>query len=229
MIKLRSFFTLYKWQICCWILLFLVTPIIIGYVVIHFSFSKIYSTGLFPEGTTTSETISQAPFLQRVTDMWLGGAIGPTGEKVCVTNRNKVYINGIQIALPYKDDPQVGAMQIDVNFSDNTHQMLLYVPANRSACGIFTIKSNATFSSTTLTYRYPENVPLMLSSNPEGGVSGVATMGTDSSESTYEIKSLRFDVIITFIKVIAAWWLLMIAFAESIKIANRVTLKILKK
>lgn len=205
------------WQ--WWLLLFIAIPILIGAFLYYFVFSQIYSTGLFPQGTTTPASESNAPFVERVTELWLGGVIGPTGEKVCVTNNNKVYINGIQIALPYAQDPQVGAMEIDVNFSDYTHQKLVYVPANGSACGSFALRPNTMLASSTLIYRYPESVPMVLARTSTGKIEAMAVVGTDPGQSTYSIYPLWPDILITFLKVLAGWWILLIAMVESVKIS----------
>ncbi|HUQ30440.1 MAG TPA: hypothetical protein VM103_02895 [Candidatus Paceibacterota bacterium] len=206
-----------------WIVIFLLIPVLIGLGVIRISFAKIYSVGLFPNGTSTPESVESAPFLEKITNVWLGGVIGPTGERVCITNRNKVYVNGIEAALPYSQDPEVGAMEIDVNFSDYTHQQLVYVPANGSACGSFTLKQGVPFASTTLIYRYPQNIPVMLGRTSTGQMQGVATLGIDPGNSSYEIHLLWSDVVITFLKVLAAWWLVVIAVAESIEVSIKLS------
>ncbi len=208
-------------KVLIWIIIFFIPPIIIGHFLIQSSFSKIYNKGLFPAGTTTPETISEAPFLTKFSEIWLDGPIQPNGEKVCVTNKNKVYVNGIQIALPYAQDLEVGSMQIDVNFSDYSHQKLVYVPINATKCGSFVNRPNTSFSSSTVIYRYPTYIPVVLSRTHEGQIGGTASMGTDPGESTYSIYPLQSDVLTTCLKAFVFWWVLIFAIFESIEVTHK--------
>jgi len=206
----------------CWVITFIVIPSIFTFSISHFSINKISSTGLFPRGTTTPEQIRGAPFLDRVADVWLGGSVVPTGANVCVTNHNQVYVNGLHVVLPYESDPEVGAMDIYVNLSDNSTQKLLYVPANKSACGRFVIKPGTTLASSTLIFRYPSKIPLFVNRTESGSIETVAMVGADPGESTYTMKPLFSDILIITLKVFALWWVLVIAIFESWRIAKNI-------
>ena len=212
-----------------WLLMFVLIPIFPTFFVLNSSISKLSDTGLFPHGTTTATEIKEASFLNRVTDVWLGGAVVPSGARVCVTNNNQVYVNGVQAALPYRNDPEVGSMEIEVHYSDYSSQRLVYVPINESACGKFLIKPDTTFASSSLIYRHPAEIPLMLSKNESGGFGGVAEWGVDPGESTYLMSPLWSDIVIIILKVFGAWWILVFAFVQSWRIANRKSEDILSK
>lgn len=113
-------------------------------------------------------------------------------------------------------------MQMNVNFSDNSYMEVVYVPYGEYRCGDFTVKSNTVVASSTVVYRRPAELPIQLARDGDGEMMGVVSFFIDPGESTYQIYPLMSDIIITEIKIIVAWWVLVLAFFQSVKIASRV-------
>ncbi|MFA5996615.1 MAG: hypothetical protein WC790_02750 [Candidatus Paceibacterota bacterium] len=204
-----------------WGNIFLFPPVLIGLLIAGYSFRSIYSSGLFPQGQVEGTVSPPFSLLDRIAEIWLGGAIGPTGERVCISNKNRVFINGNQIVLPDQHDPEMGAMQIDVNFSDNSHQEIAYIPFGSFKCGTFSIDPSKSVASSTIFFRNPSTVSFVLAKDDNGVIGGVSSYAIDPGQSTFYVLPLVSDVLTTLIKVMIGWWVLVFAVIQSIRIATR--------
>ena len=204
-----------------WFIIFLLIPFIWS-VIINLQFTaSIHKTELFPEGKVEGKDTTLPSFYDRFADLWLGGPFSPTGLRICAENNNKVYINNIEINLPYEKDPETGAMELVANFSDNTSQKFLYIPIKKYECGVLLFKRDVLFASTTVIFRHPSEIPIMLSKDETGKLGGIGVVGVDPGESRYTIYQLWSDRYINLLKITGAWWIFVFAIIQSIQIAKK--------
>jgi len=205
-----------------WVLLFVLTPLVIslslfqGYVfprIIRFTEPLSQSIGEEVSQKTTEQSI---PMQKRIADLWLEKSVQATEYYACGFNRNKVDINGIRIELPYEKDQEVGAM--DFKF-DSESKDSLYIKVNGWNCKMLSINKDIEIAFVTASFRLPKEIPVMLlSAREQDGVTGVASAVMHSENSFIILFPSYKDLLISFLTIAIAWWVLVFAFAKSLSV-----------
>ncbi len=143
----------------------------------------------------------------------------------CVYNNNEVSINDTKIQLPYNKDSEAGAMEIQINYKDNSSNKI-YASVNNRTCNA--IKITDVVGSLTVVYRKPSPSSFnpmfkVLSSDQIGGVAEIkqsSYVHTDKSYITY--RNIWPESIFNLIVFIASWMVIVVTFCESIRIFKKI-------
>ncbi len=196
-----------------WVFIFFIIPFLITIAL----FWRSFQINLFPKEEIALVATVEAPLSlpDKVIRLWLGGPIGPTGAWVCILNKNIVIVNHIKVASPYDQDPEAGAMELWVNLTNGDKHRVVYVPIDNFKCGDFSM-ADAQIASSTILYRLPGVVPIGLATDGKLFAQGKI----DPAQSLYFVFPLPQDFLFSLLKVIIAWWFLVFAVLESLKISS---------
>jgi hypothetical protein len=106
------------------------------------------------------EVIQPVSIQKRIIDFWLQKSMQATEYFVCIKNNNEVEINQIKIQLPYEKDPEVGAM--DFKFNEKDTNSVYAKIGDFLKCKMLPIDRTLETASTTVTYRLPKEIPIMM-------------------------------------------------------------------
>ena len=149
-----------KSKIFLWFILFIIVPIILGYLIMKPILVKPQKINLPKdnEKLELSVDLKETPFYD-FSRVLFGTPLKLKWYKVCLDNKNEVSINEIKIQLPYDKDPETGAMKAIINFSGG-ESYKIYTPINKQICDY--VKFNDSLANITMIYRKP----LLNSFNP---------------------------------------------------------------
>lgn len=179
-----------------------------------------FRTSFFPpeKASSTPVMLGDLSIVNELSQAWFG--ILPTLDfyKVCVKNENKVFINNIEIALPYEKDPEAGAMEVSIGNSSKPIYVPIYKDENHK-CGD-KIFHRRELNEVSIVYRVPNAVPLVVSGiNKDQKGKGVMTLTgdayIDASESYIRYYTVWSEIVLKFIMILVGWIIIVLSIIES--------------
>lgn len=210
-----------------WLLIFLIIPAVIVTIIIRPIIIRPLEK-LLPSDNSKQTTfpveITETPFNDYMSAFFNGTPIKLSWYTVCLNNKNKILINDIEIATPYKNDLEAGAMEAWINYHDGSRLLITYAPVGQEKCN--TLKIDRKVASTTILYRQPSacSFPPILkiaSSTPQEGVLTLSqSAGIDSNASRISFRNQWSEYLLKLFLFLLVWMAFILSIVESWRIVK---------
>lgn len=208
-------------KIISWVLFFVVTPIILGLVIMRPILIRPAKIPL-PANDKRLEFVpvdlAKTPFGD-FSEQLFGMPLKLNWYKLCLDNKNEVTINDVKVQVPYDHDPEAGAMEMQINFRGGTNYKI-YTPVNSRVCDY--VKTEKAIADIVIEYRKPKPSSFdptikIVESNERGGTAVIqqsAFINNDKStftltniwsEAIYKLLIFAFGWIIVIVNIRDSW------------------------
>lgn len=209
-----------------WLLIFLIAPVFIATIIMHPIIRPLERLlpSDDPKQTAFPAEIIETPFNDYGSAFFNRAPIKLSWYTICLNNKNRVLINGIEIKTPYENDPEAGAMEAWINYQDSSRLLVTNAPVGREKCNA--IKIDKQVVSTTILYRQPSacSFPPVLkitSSTPQGDVLTLfQNAKIDSSASRISFRNQWSEYLLKLFLFFLVWMASILSIAKSWRIVK---------
>lgn len=213
-------------KILLWIILFVCTPVILGYLIMRpilVEPAKI----VLPKDDQKLELIpvdlTKTPF-DDFSEVIFGTPLKLKWYKICLDNQNEVSTNEVKIKLPYDKDPEAGAMEAKINLRSGASYKI-YAPINQQICDYVKIENSV--ADITMVYRKPsptsfDPVFKVVQSDEKGGSALVHQSAyVHNDKSNISLINLWSEFIYKLFVFAGVWMILIVNLRESWRIFGK--------
>lgn len=203
-----------------WIFIFLVTPIVLGFIIMrpklfHEEKIPIPGDGSTPNPTqinsTQQNSVAESEVKNGLSEALFGTALTLKWDNYCLHNNNDVSVNGKKIKLPFENDAEAGAMEIKIDYADEQSDTIYSRVGDNSVCyPVKRIKKNIT-----AIFRKPsrssfELIFKSLQTSANGGVLELEQGAYVHTENSFIIRKQYWGEFLTKEIILVIGWMILI-------------------